>query len=279
MKETKRPQIAPGVCVGKLTVLEATPERKNGYTIWRCGCACGGEILLDTRTLQRGTVRDCGCETVVKPGQRDITGQRFGMLTARCPTGVKGSGGSMIWHCGCDCGGEIDAPLHQLTAGYRKSCGCLSRPPLKDFVGKRFGKLVVRNYAGKRDGLHRWLCVCDCGNETVVGQTSLQSGRTKSCGCLQREQIVKNLRLVDGTSVAILEASKNRLVASNTSGHNGVYRNKRLQKWTAQITFKGRTYYLGSYDKIEDAVKARTLGEEMYDDFLRWYYGAHPKAK
>lgn len=184
MKENKRPQIRPGFCVGKLTVIEATPERKSGYTVWRCACECGGEIQLDTRTLQRGTVRDCGCETVVRPGQRDITGQRFGKLTALYPTGERGRRGGLIWHCQCDCGGQVDAPLNQLRSGYRKSCGCLSRPPLKDYIGKRFGRLVVQKYAGKWEGLHRWLCLCDCGNETVVGQTALQSGKTRSCGCM-----------------------------------------------------------------------------------------------
>lgn len=96
LKENKRVQIKPGIRVGKLTVMEATPERKNGYTIWRCACECGRNICLDTRTLQRGTVRDCGCETVVKPGQRDITGQQFGKLTAFYPTGAQGRGGSLV---------------------------------------------------------------------------------------------------------------------------------------------------------------------------------------
>ena len=110
-KKEIRLNIYMGYRVGKLTVAASTDQRKNGYTIWRCQCDCGGEILLDTRCLQRGTIRDCGCETVVRPGQRDITGQRFGKLTALWPTGMRGRGGSLIWHCKCDCGGEVDAPL------------------------------------------------------------------------------------------------------------------------------------------------------------------------
>lgn len=336
MLKKEKLQIKPGVHVGKLTVIGSTPERKNGYTIWRCGCECGGNICLDTRILQRGTVRDCGCETVVKPGQKDITGQRFGKLTALYPTEGRGSDGTLIWHCKCDCGGEVDAPLRQLTNGYRKSCGCLSKPPLKDFVGKRFGRLVVREYAGKWEGLHRWLCICDCGNETVVGQTSLQSGRTKSCGCLgnppakdilgrqfgyltvigydgnregtyfwrckckcgketvvrqnnllrghtkscgclQKKIHTENLKLVDGTSVTKIEAScRQRLVSTNSSGYNGVYQDRRTGKWIAQITFKGKTYYLGAFEEIRAAVKARRSAEDhMYGEFLDWYYDTY----
>ena len=72
-----RPTIAVGFRVGMLTVEKRTAEKKNGYSIWLCRCDCGGEIKLDTRCLQRGTVRDCGCVTKVKPGTTDITGMRF----------------------------------------------------------------------------------------------------------------------------------------------------------------------------------------------------------
>lgn len=271
-KKQKLPRIRIGYRVGKLIVEEATPQRRAGYTVWRCRCDCGGEILLDTRYLQRGTVMDCGCSSKVKPGQKDLTGMRFGKLVCLEPTQKRASNGGTIWRCKCDCGKECLAVGTQLTKGFKKSCGCLSHPSIKNFVGKRFGMLTVLEYAGKQDGMHRWKCLCDCGNETIVGQTLLQSGKTKSCGCLQKQQIIENLRLVDGTSITILETMKKRLISSNTSGYNGIYRNKKNGKWTAQITFKGKTYYLGSYEKIEDAIKARQRGEEMYDDFLEWYY-------
>ena len=109
------PKISTGFHVGHLTIIEATPQRKNGYTVWRCQC---------------------------------------------------------------DCGGEIDAPLHQLTAGYRKSCGCLSHPPLKDYLGKRFSMLTVTGYAGKEYGQHLWRCKgCPyCVNKKVlVGFNDLAS--------------------------------------------------------------------------------------------------------
>ena len=273
--QTTRAKIAIGYRIGHLRVEEATSQHKNGYTIWRCRCDCGGEILLDTRTLQRGTITDCGCNTNVKPVQRDITGQRFGRLTAQYPLPARDASGSTVWHCVCDCGGEIDAPLHQLTAGYRKSCGCLSHPPLKDYLGKRFSMLTVTGYAGKEDGQHLWRCKCDCGKETVVRQTNLQSGKTKSCGCLQEKQLLENLKLCEGTSVTILEAGRRRLRPTNTSGVTGVYRNRRTGRWCAQITFKRKTYYLGAYEKKDDAIRARKRGEGLHENFIAWYYATH----
>ncbi len=273
-----RPRIAVGYRVGRLIVISSTGQRKNGYMVWRCHCDCGGERLLDTRTLQRGTIGDCGCITKIPPGAKDLTGRRFGKLEAVSPTEKRASGG-IVWRCRCDCGNETETSSHQLVSGNTKSCGCLGHPPLKDFVGNRFGQLTVVAYEGKRDGMHRWRCKCDCGNETVVGQTLLQSGKTRSCGCRKTDAIRENLKLVEGTSVLKLEKAKNGLMRSNTSGYNGVYLDKKTGRWKAQITFKGKTYYLGTYDKIEEAVKARKRGEELHEDFLDWYYTEYLPAK
>ena len=102
-----------------------------------------------------------------------------------------------------------------------------------------------------------------------MGQTLLQNGKTRSCGCLQAEIYRENLKLTEGTSVTILQAIKRgRLIKTNTSGYNGVYYNKRKNRWTAQITFQGRTRYLGSFELLADAVEARRQGEKIYDAFL-----------
>ena len=63
---------------------------------------------------------------------------------------------------------------------------------LKDLSGKRFGKLVAIRIGdpkiqanGKRKV--RWLCKCDCGNQTQVLTSLLNPEGTKSCGCLRVE--------------------------------------------------------------------------------------------
>ena len=45
--------------------------------------------------------------------------------------------------------------------------------------GKRFGRLVVLDYEGKK----HWRCLCDCGKIHSTASYSLTRGRTKSCGC------------------------------------------------------------------------------------------------
>ncbi len=133
-------------------------------------------------------------------------------------------------------------------------------------------------YEEKRADMLRWRCRCDCGKETVVGQTLLQTGKTKSCGCMQAEVYRENMKLVGGISIVALEKSR-QLRSTNTSGYTWVYRTKRSGKWIARITFKNKDYHLGVYDQIEDAVKARQRGEEMHEDFLAWYYKEYLPAK
>jgi DNA-binding protein Fis len=57
---------------------------------------------------------------------------------------------------------------------------------LKDLTGMKFCHLLVIKRVGS-DGHKeaRWLCLCDCGNETIVSAGHLKSGDTKSCGCLR----------------------------------------------------------------------------------------------
>ncbi len=265
--------VGVGYRSGMLTVVEPTRQRRNGYVVWRCRCDCGGEILLDTRYLQRGAVRDCGCGGGWR-ARTNLAGKRFGKLVCLEPIHEKVKGRT-LWRCRCDCGNECVAVSTQLTHGYKKSCGCLHGPRSDEFLGKRFGALTVMSYAGKSGGKHLWNCRCDCGGETVVSQSNLRNGHTKSCGCLQREIHRQNLKIVDGTSVVMIENRMKQPIKSNTSGVSGVYYNNKLNQWSAQITFKGKTYYLGSFDDLEDARRARKRGEEMYDDFLEWYYSEY----
>lgn len=259
---------------GKLVAVEASEERKNGYTMWRCRCDCGNEILVESRHLKRDTIHDCGCVPHMKIRQ-DLQGKRFGMLQVLEATGKRSASGDVIWLCQCDCGNIAEVASSLLLKERKKSCGCLAKPPLKDLTGLRFGKLEVIAYAGKPDGYHIWSCRCDCGKVLNVRQANLKSGHTTSCGCKLGSSQLRHM--VDGTCVEMITSKK--LFTTNTSGVRGVYYNKKINRWVAQITFKGKTYYLGSYEKKEEAAQARLHGEEMYSDFLNWYYKEYPDGK
>lgn len=50
--------------------------------------------------------------------------------------------------------------------------------------GKIFGALtVIDRVENNSRGSTRWICQCECGNETIVIGSILNGGKTKSCGC------------------------------------------------------------------------------------------------
>ena len=131
-----------------------------------------------------------------------------------------------------------------------------------ELTGQRFGQLTVLAPAEKIGAMTAWRCRCDCGKETVVTTAHLRSGWTTSCGCKPKGTFV------DGTFVELLQSKTIR--KNNTSGVTGVEWQAKKRRWRATICFKGKRRYLGSYDKLEDAVKARKRAEEeLFEPFLR----------
>ena len=84
---------------------------------------------------------------------KDLTGLRIGKLTVLEPTEER-IRSAVVWRCRCDCGNTIETTKRRLVTGNTTSCGCGKTPPLKDWVGKRFGMLTVRSYARKEKGFH-----------------------------------------------------------------------------------------------------------------------------
>lgn len=61
-----------------------------------------------------------------------------------------------------------------------------------DLTGKRVGRLtVIKRMPNNANNKIMWLCKCDCGNETTVISSLLNTGKTKSCGCLTREKTIE----------------------------------------------------------------------------------------
>lgn len=257
-----------GLRIGKLTVLEPTDERIHHAIVWHCRCDCGNEIFVESRKLKPGVTESCGCAKASNRPVKDLTGLRFGKLTVTGRSPNRAKDRNPLWICRCDCGAEIETTKAKLISGNTRSCGCGRKPPLKDWVGKRFGRLTILSYAGKEKGFHMWRCRCDCGNIAEVRQSNLQRGWTTSCGCMRSPQ--NNLHYIDGTCVELL---KNKtMYQTNTSGVRGVYYSRQRSKWIAQIMFKQKCYNLGGYDTLEEAAGARAEAEErLFGDFLLWY--------
>lgn len=141
--------------------------------------------------------------------KKNLIGQKFGRLTVLEETDERNSQGSVVWKCKCDCGNIHYVSTSSLTRKEKaiSSCGCYkdevaSNNTVKDITGKRFGLLTAISRAPKPEGVDRggawWYCDCDCGTKNVLcSRDILQSGNTKSCGCLQSASELKIRKILN----------------------------------------------------------------------------------
>ena len=63
-----------------------------------------------------------------------------------------------------------------------------------DETGNKYGRLTVLKKAEQRtsSGSVKWICQCECGNLVEVAGDVLRRGLTVSCGCFQKQKVVKD---------------------------------------------------------------------------------------
>lgn len=80
-----------------------------------------------------------------------------------------------------------------------------------DLTEKRFGKLtVIKKHNQDKWGGWNWLCMCDCGNETVVSGGHLRGLKTKSCGCSRKETKNFTHKMTGSRLYKVWHATKSR---------------------------------------------------------------------
>ena len=60
-----------------------------------------------------------------------------------------------------------------------------------DLTGKKFGRLNIISLAYSIPKRKYWNCLCDCGTKKVIYGDSITTGKTKSCGCIAKELLIK----------------------------------------------------------------------------------------
>lgn len=125
---------------------------------------------------------------------KTLVGEKFDKLIVKKEHG-RNNRNERLWLCECDCGNEKIAKTHNLRRGLIKHCGCSKQKRRDDsIIGKRFHRLIVVDFSHTYKGrTSAWKCRCECGAECVVTRSALKSGRTKSCGCYNKE--VQKLRM------------------------------------------------------------------------------------
>lgn len=194
---------------GRLTVLNKTNRRnKSKNVIYICKCDCGNIKEIPSNVLTPSGVKSCGCllKEAMDRHKLHLEGQQFGDLYVieEVPSDSKYT----MWKCRCVCGNEIIVRGNNLKYGNTSNCGCKNVERMrtvnyKDLSGERFGKLKVIEETDERspNGNIVWRCLCDCGKEILVNSGSLQSGNTKSCGCLQSQGELKIREILECNNI------------------------------------------------------------------------------
>lgn len=113
-----------------LTVI-APAENIGKHPAWLCRCDCKTEKVIREFSLKSGRIKSCGCESTLYRPKKQLSGQRFGFLTAVRPGPRIGNHAAWICVCDCDETKELNIREFFLTKGRQKSCGCHQYDGLK----------------------------------------------------------------------------------------------------------------------------------------------------
>lgn len=56
-------------------------------------------------------------------------------------------------------------------------------------IGKKYGRLTVKDVIKRPKQRTMWLCTCDCGTTKEYYPANVRRGTSLSCGCMQRQQL------------------------------------------------------------------------------------------
>lgn len=111
---------------GHLDVLRRNGSDKNSNSLWLCKCECGNTATIRWSILKRGQVF-CSkqCALYQKHARTDLTGQRFGRLTAVERKGMATNSKKAVWRFNCECGNTSEQTADNVLSGNTQSCGCV----------------------------------------------------------------------------------------------------------------------------------------------------------
>lgn len=204
----------------------------------------------------------------------DLTGQRFGRLTALHfhDIIVMPSTQHRRWWCRCSCGNEIPVVVGALRSGNTNSCGCRKMELARERLSthKRAGspiyavwQTMLRRCDNPRSRSYpdyggRGITVCERWH-SFENFLSDMGERPSSKHTIERIENSGNYDLANCTWLLRSEQNKNqRRRIDNTSGTTGVVWNASRGRWEAFIGDRGKRVYLGLFDTTEEAIAVRT---------------------
>lgn len=143
-----------------------------------------------------------------------------------------------------------------------------------DLTGQKFGRLTVIGYShSDHNNKSYWACVCECKNERKVQTSMLRSGRTRSCGCLQREKASKSIQDLIKRDFDNLTGNKyNRLTVIKyieTKHSHRIWECRcdcgKITKVREQNLKRGTSKSCGCYNREQSSLKHKKHGQSFID--------------
>ena len=128
----------------------------------------------------------------------------------------------------------------------------------ENIVGKRFGRLLVLEEAGKNKYNNVLVrCICDCGNKKVVRFLDLKSNHTKSCGCYSKEMASKKFSTHGLRHTQLYKVWAGIKDRTNPNNHNC---KDNYRKLSVQMCEEWRNDFMAFYNwAIENGYKEEKL--------------------
>lgn len=145
--------------------------------------------------------------------QKYYEGMRLGVYNTLLTKRLDSQYGIFICHF---CGKEFKARISGVALDNTTSCGCRY-----NLIGKRFGRLLVKDVLPEptKGHMKQWVCQCDCGKQIIVQTGNLTNGHTQSCGCIRKDNCAeKSSKNMIGRRFGRLTVIKQSDETSGTSG-------------------------------------------------------------
>ena len=120
-------------------------------------------------------------------------------------------------------------------------------PALIDLTGQKYGRLTVLSKAESKRKHTFWNVICDCGNTTSVQSTYMKSGKTKSCGCFQKEQ-ARNARLKHGRASRLARSGSVDYPKYTRESHLKLKYNLDIETYNQMLQNQDNKCFICSYE-------------------------------
>lgn len=259
---------------------------KNHMSHWICECQLCKKTIKSMGLQSIKHSIDCGCSKSI-----DLTGKVIGYLTVK----KKIEDTSYLkfprktWECECKCGKIIKVSETRLlnNKNEKLSCGCVKnynggiRPKLNKYIEhENYIEICLCNnkstYIDKEDfdlvKKDKWTISTDGYAISSSGEYIHKRLHRVVMNELDTKNIIdhinrnkldnrkSNLRITTDQQNSFNQSKRK----NNTSGIIGVSWWNRDNNWMAQIKYNYKRYFLGYYDNIDDAIKARLQAELKY---------------